>query len=73
MAVECQQVGGLQAVVPGKSPLTVARPMSPMWRTRAHVDTWTPATAEMACLEGGLAIRGHAERRVLSRHRVWCC
>jgi len=37
-AVESQQVGGLQALVPGKSPLVV-RPMSPMRRIRAHVDT----------------------------------
>ena len=50
MAVESQQVGGLQAEVPGKSPLTVARRMPPpMWRMRAHVDTWSPATAGMTC------------------------
>jgi hypothetical protein len=49
MAVECQQVGGLQAEVPGKSPSRVARPMTPpVWRMRAHVDTWTSAVGATA-------------------------
>jgi hypothetical protein len=39
-----QQVGGLQALVPGKDSSVAPRPMTPpVWRMRAHVDTWTPA------------------------------
>ena len=41
-----QQLGGLQARFPGKSPLA-ARPIPPTRRMRAHVDTWT-SVAEMA-------------------------
>jgi len=43
-----QQVGGLQALVPGNVSLAAVEPMPPTRRMRAHVDTWTPVTAETA-------------------------